>query len=144
MLQDDLALTEVVKSLSEQLQQVQSQQAEQQATIREQQATIVEQARQIGALTKNVAKQDEQIDRLTDNFARLEAEHKVIAALHVQDNGTGCCMSYLDRSVLSRFQQSILNLKAALLGRLSCRFLTLFLLALVTELVRISRQSIDS
>ena len=91
MLQDDLALTEVVKSLSEQLQQVQSQQAEQQATIREQQATIAEQARQIGALTKNVAKQDEQIDRLTDNFARLEAEHKVIASL--QDNGNRCCMS---------------------------------------------------
>ena len=79
MLQDDVALNDVVKKISEQLQQVQSQLAEQQATIKEQQATITEQSRQV--------------DRLTDNVARLEAEHKVLAAL--QANGTGCCMSAL-------------------------------------------------
>ena len=77
-LQDDVVLADVVKNLSEQLQQVQLQ-------LAEQQAINAEQARQIGALTKNVAKQDEQVNLLTDNFARLEAEHKVIAAL--QDTG---------------------------------------------------------
>ena len=109
--QDDVTLVDVVKSLSEQLQQVQQQfqlqlaeqqavNAEQQATITEQQAineeqktVITEQARQIDVLTRNDAKKAQQVDRLTDNFARLEAEHKVIAAL--QDNGTGCCMSAL-------------------------------------------------
>ena len=77
-LQDDVVLADVVKNLSEQLQQVQLQ-------LAEQQAINAEQARQIGALTKNVAKQDEHVNLLTDNFARLEAEHKVIAAL--QDTG---------------------------------------------------------
>ena len=102
MLQDDVALADVVKNLSKPLQQVQQVQrqfqlqlAEQQAVNAEQQAVIVEQARQIDALTKNVAKQDRRVDRLTNNVARLEAEHKVIAAL--QDNGTGCCSSALFR-----------------------------------------------
>ena len=117
MLQDDVALADVVKNLSEQLQQIQSQfqlqLAEQQATIAEQQAVNAEQAQQIDAMTKNDVKQgqqaenmkeiitvqarqidvltrndvkqDRQVNRLTDNFARLEAEHKVIAAL--QDTG---------------------------------------------------------
>ena len=131
MLQDDVALADVVKNLSEQLQQVQRQfqlqLAEQQAINVEQQATITEQQAVIDSLIENdvnmkeiITEQAQQVDRLTDNFARLEAEHKVIAALHVQDNGTGCCMSYLDRSVLSRFQQSILKLNAWP-GRLSCR-----------------------
>ena len=91
--QDDVTLVDVVKSLSEQLQQVQLQLTEQQVTITEQQAintdqqaVIAEQARQIDVLTRNDVKQDRQVDRLTDNFARLKAEHKVIAAL--QDNGT--------------------------------------------------------
>ena len=87
--QDDVALADVVISLSEQLQQVQLQ-------LAEQQAITAEQARQIDALIKNDVKQDRQVDRLTDNVARLEAEQKVIAAL--QDNGTGysgCCMSAL-------------------------------------------------
>ena len=63
MLQDDVALADVVKSLSEQLQQVQSQLAEQQATITEQQAIIeaqhVEQARLTDALTERVNRQQE-------------------------------------------------------------------------------------
>ena len=100
MLQDDVAvLADVVKNSSEQLQQVQRQfqlqLAEQQVAIIEQQAVITEQARQIDALTKNGVKQGQQVDRLTANFARLEIEHKVIAAL--QDNGTGCCTSALLR-----------------------------------------------
>ena len=106
MLQDDVALADVVKNLSEQLQQVQRQfqlqRAEQQATITEQQAVnaeqqavIVEQARQIDALTENDVKQARQVELLTDKVARLEAEHKVIAAL--QDTGTGCFMSDLLR-----------------------------------------------
>ena len=99
MLQDDVALADVVKNLSEQLQQVQRQfqleLAEQQAVNAEQQAVIVEQARQIDALTENDVKQARQVELLTDKVARLEAEHKVIAAL--QDTGTGCFMSDLLR-----------------------------------------------
>ena len=102
MLQDNVALTEVIMNLSEQLQQVQSQLAEQQAKITEQQATITdqqkafaEQARQIHALTKNDVKQARQVARLTDYAARLEAEHRIIASQ--QDNGTGCCMPALFR-----------------------------------------------
>ena len=91
MLQNDLALTEVVKSLAEQLQQVQwqfqLQLAEQQATITEQQAVNAEQARQIDALNEREVKQSRKIHRLVNNVARLEVEHKVIAAL--QDTGTG-------------------------------------------------------
>ena len=60
--------------------------AEQQAINAEQQAINAEQARQIDVLTRNDVKQAQQVDRLSDNVARLEAEHKVIAAL--QDNGT--------------------------------------------------------
>ena len=90
MLQDDVALVDVVQNLSEQLQQVQRQfqlqLAEQQAINVEQQAVNAEQARQIDALNRNDVKQAQQVDRLSDNVARLEAEHKVIAAL--QDNGT--------------------------------------------------------
>ena len=104
MLQDDVALADVVKNLSEQLQQVQRQfqlqLAEQQAINVEQQATITEQQAVIDSLIENdvnmkeiITEQAQQVDRLTDNFARLEAEHKVIAALHVQDNGTEWCMS---------------------------------------------------
>ena len=99
MLQDDVALADVVKNLSEQLQQVQRQfqlqRAEQQATITEQQAINAEQARQIDVLTRNDVKQARQVELLTDKVARLEAEHKVIAAL--QDTGTGCFMSDLLR-----------------------------------------------
>ena len=104
MLQNDVALRDVVKGLSEQLQQVQRQF---QLQLAEQQAVITEQARQIHALTRNDVKQDQQVDnmaetitkqarqvdRLIDNVARLKAEHKVITAL--QDDGTGCCMSAL-------------------------------------------------
>ena len=98
--QDDVAaLADVVKNLSGQLQQVQRQfqlqLAEQQATITEQQAVMAEQVRKIDSLNENdvnmktlITKQARQVDRLTDNVARLEAENKVIAAL--QDNGTGC------------------------------------------------------
>ena len=103
MLQDDMALTDVIKNLSEQLQQVQSQLTYQQAINAEQQAINAEQARQIDALTRNDVKQDQQVGnmtetiteqarqvyRLTDNVARLEAENKFIAAL--QENGTGFC-----------------------------------------------------
>ena len=78
--QDDVALADVVISLSEQLQQVQSQ-------LAEQQAVITEQARQIDTLTRNDVKQDRQVDRLTVNVARQEAELKVIVVL--QDTGTG-------------------------------------------------------
>ena len=93
MLQDDVALADVVKNLSEQLQQVQRQfqlqRAEQQATITEQQAINAEQARQIDVLTRNDVKQAQQVDRLTVKVARQEVEFKVIAAL--RDNGTGYC-----------------------------------------------------
>ena len=102
-----MALVDVVKNLFEQLQQVQRQLAQQQSINAEQarqidslnendvnmNTVIVKQARQIDALTKNDVKQAQQVNRLTDNVARLEAEHKVIAA-H-QDTGTGCCMSAL-------------------------------------------------
>ena len=88
MLQDDMASTDVIKNLSEQLQQVQSQLTYQQAINAEQQAINAEQARQIDALTRNDVKQDQQfgnmtetiteqvrqVYRLTDNVARLEAE----------------------------------------------------------------------
>ena len=76
MSQDDAALADVVKTLSEQLHQVQwqfrSQLAEQQVTIAEQKAVNAEQARQIDALTSKVT--------------RLAAEQKVIAA--IRDIGT--------------------------------------------------------
>ena len=112
-----MAWADVVTKLAEQLEQVQSQLAAQQSTISEQQAINAEQqainaeqqainaeqARQIDALTRNDVKQDQQfgnmtetiteqvrqVYRLTDNVARLEAEHKFIAAL--QENGTGFC-----------------------------------------------------
>ena len=93
MLQDDVAaLADVVKKLFEQLQQVQRQF---QLQLADQQAVIAKQAGQIDALTKNDVKQDRQVDRLTDNVARLEAENKVLTAL--QENGTGCCTSALLR-----------------------------------------------
>ena len=120
MLQNDVALADAVRNLAEQLQQFQSQLAEQhainaeqqafnseqQATMTEQQAINSKQARQIYALTENDVKQFRQVDRLTDNFARLEVEHKVISAL--QDYGTQCCMSTLLKnfSVVSCFQQN--------------------------------------
>ena len=56
--QNDVALADVVKSLSEQLQQVQRQF---QLQLAEQQAVMTEQARQIDALTKNDVKQDRQV-----------------------------------------------------------------------------------
>ena len=82
MLQDDVALADVVKNLSEQLQQVQSQLAEQQATITEQQAFIeaqhLEQTRQTDALTERVNRQEEvnaEQARLNDaKFFRLESQ----------------------------------------------------------------------
>ena len=78
MLQDDVALTDVVKNLSEQLQQVQLQLAEQKAIITEQQTTITEQQiinaeqfRQIRTLIKNVVKKDRQVDNVIQSHVVL-------------------------------------------------------------------------